>query len=113
MTGRSQKLVLGGMVCFALLILSLPIVIVVAASVTSGNIIAFPPEGFSLKWYQKILEARDLRQAFGRSLLVAVICVLVSVPVGTLAGIALSRYRLRFATGLPTWPISTSASRSG
>ena len=100
MTGRSQKLVLGGMVCFALLILSLPIVIVVAASVTSGNIIAFPPEGFSLKWYQKILEARDLRQAFGRSLLVAVICVLVSVPVGTLSGIALSRYRLRFATGL-------------
>ncbi|RCW87119.1 ABC transporter permease [Paracoccus lutimaris] len=103
MTSPSQKLVIWALVWFAILILTLPIVIVVAASVTSGNMIAFPPEGFSLKWYRKILEARELRQAFWRSLQVSAICVLVSVPVGTLAGIALTRYRLRFAAALQVY----------
>lgn len=100
MISRSQKVVFWSLVWFSVLILSLPTIIVVGASFTAGNIIAFPPEGLSLKWYEKIALARDLRQAFGRSLIVSLICLLVSLPVGTLAGIALTRYRLRFAGAL-------------
>jgi putative spermidine/putrescine transport system permease protein len=96
MTSLSQRLVFWGLVWFSILILSLPTIIVVGASFTAGNIIAFPPEGFSLKWYEKIALARDLRQALGRSIIISLICLLVAVPVGTLAGIALTRYRLRF-----------------
>jgi putative spermidine/putrescine transport system permease protein len=97
MMARSQKIVFWGLVWFSIAILSLPTVIVVGASFTSGNIIEFPPDGFSLKWYGEIALARDLRQAFWRSILVSTICVLLSVPIGTLAGIALARFRLRFA----------------
>lgn len=100
MISRSQKWVFWSLVWFAIVILSLPTIIVVGASFTAGNIIAFPPEGFSLKWYEKIALARDLRAAFWRSMIVAFVCVAISVPIGTLAGIALTRYRLRFAGAL-------------
>ncbi|MCE6951602.1 ABC transporter permease [Cereibacter sphaeroides] len=103
MTSPGQRLMIWSLVWISILILSAPTVVVLGASVTSGNMLAFPPEGFSLKWYQKIALARDLRQAFGRSLVVATVCTLVALPVGTLAGIALSRYRLRFANALQVY----------
>ncbi|GHG86222.1 ABC transporter permease [Pseudodonghicola xiamenensis] len=98
MISATQRRVFWGLVWFSILVLSLPTIIVLGASVTSGNMIAFPPEGFSLKWYEKIALARDIRGAFGRSLIVAFVCLVISVPVGTFAGIALTRYRLRFTS---------------
>lgn len=97
MTATSQRIIFWGLVGFCILILSVPTIIVVGASFTSGNIITFPPEGFSLKWYGKIALARDLQQAFLRSLYVSTVCLIVSVPVGTLAGLALSRFKMRFS----------------
>ncbi|MDT8853592.1 ABC transporter permease [Paracoccaceae bacterium Fryx2] len=93
---RSQILVMWGLVALALVMLSAPTVVVIGASFTSGRMIAFPPEGFSLEWYARIAAAADLRQAFVRSLYVAAICTAVALPVGTLAGLALTKYRLRF-----------------
>lgn len=100
MISPTQKFVFWLLVCFSVLILSLPTLIVVGASFTAGNIIAFPPQGLSFRWYEKIALARDLQQAFGRSLIVSLVCLAVSLPVGTLAGIALTRYRLRFRNAL-------------
>lgn len=97
MISRWQRLTIWTIVWFVVITLSLPTVVVLGASLTSGSIIAFPPEGLSLRWYQKIALARDLRLAFGRSFIVAVICTAVSLPTGTLAGLALARFRLRFA----------------
>lgn len=90
-----KRLSIWSLVWLSILTLSAPTLVVIGASFTAGNMIAFPPEGLSLKWYEKILAARDLRQAFGRSLIVAAVCTGVALPVGTLAGLALSRYRLR------------------
>jgi putative spermidine/putrescine transport system permease protein len=92
----SKTIVLWAMVCCVLVVLSAPTVVVLGASFTSGNIISFPPEGLSLKWYAKIAGARDLWDAFLRSLYVAAVCVIVALPVGTLAGIALAKYAVRF-----------------
>lgn len=103
MISRSQRITFWSLVWFSVVILSLPTVIVVGASFTAGNIISFPPQGLSVKWYEKIALARDLRQAFGRSLIVSFICLAVSLPVGTLAGIALTRYRLRLASALQVY----------
>ncbi|MFN4140414.1 ABC transporter permease [Aestuariivirga sp.] len=103
MISQSQRFVFWALVAFSVVILSVPTIIVVGASFTAGNIIAFPPEGLSVKWYEKIALARDLRQAFWRSLLVSFVCLIVSVPVGTLAGIALTRYRLRFTNALQVY----------
>jgi putative spermidine/putrescine transport system permease protein len=93
---RGQRVTLWVLVTLCVVTLSAPTLVVLGASFTSGNMIAFPPQGFSLKWYAKIALAADLRQAFLRSLVVATICTLVAIPAGTLAGIALARFRLRF-----------------
>lgn len=95
-----RRAVLWGLTGFAVIILSAPTLVVLGASLTAGNIIAFPPDGLSLKWYAKIAAATDLRGAFLRSLRVAVVCTLVALPAGTLAGIALAKFRLRAAGAL-------------
>jgi putative spermidine/putrescine transport system permease protein len=96
MTSRSRSLVLFLLTAFSVLSLSAPTLVVIGASFTAGNIIAFPPEGFTLRWYAAVAGASDLRAAFLRSLYVAAICTIVAVPVGTLAGVALAKYRIRF-----------------
>ncbi len=95
-TGRSKTVVLFAFVAFTVVCLSAPTVVVIGASFTAGKIIAFPPEGLSLRWYAAIADASDLRGAFLRSLYVAAVCTIVAVPVGTLAGVALAKYRIRF-----------------
>ena len=95
-SARGKAIVLWSIVGFCIVTLSAPTLVVLGASFTAGNIIAFPPEGLSLKWYARVAAASDLRDAFLRSLYVATICTLVAVPAGTLAGIALARYRVRF-----------------
>lgn len=100
---RSQQIVYWSLVILTLLTLSAPTFVVLGASFTSGNIIQFPPDGFSLKWYAAIIGEQNLRDAFGRSLIVAIICVLVSLPTGTLAGIALSKFRIRGANAIQVY----------
>lgn len=96
MTNRSKSVVMWVLVAFSVISLSAPTLVVIGASFTAGNIIAFPPEGLSLRWYAAVANATDLRAAFFRSLYVAAICTLVAVPVGTLGGVALAKYRVRF-----------------
>ena len=99
----SQRIVFLCFVLVSIVTLSAPTFVVLGASFTSGNIIQFPPEGFSLKWYGKIIGEVELREAFVRSLQVAAICVLVSLPTGTLAGIALAKYRIKGSNAIQTY----------
>ncbi|MFK7856771.1 MAG: ABC transporter permease [Granulosicoccus sp.] len=92
----NKQFVLWTLVSFSLLTLSLPTIIIIGASFTSGEIIQFPPDGFSLKWYQQLWQLDDFKQAFLRTAYVSFICTLVAIPIGTLAAIATARYRLRF-----------------
>ena len=96
MTDRSKNFAIWAFVTFSLITLSAPTLVIIGASFTAGKIIAFPPQGFSLRWYEAIAMASDLRAAFLRSLYVAIVCTLVAVPIGTLAGVALAKYRIRF-----------------
>ena len=102
-TPRMQNFVFLSFVAVSILTLSAPTLVVLGASFTAGNIIDFPPDGFSLKRYGAILSEQDLRDAFLRSLIVATICVAVSLPTGTLAGIALAKYRVRGGQAIQTY----------
>ena len=58
---------------------------------------AFPPDGFSLRWYGELWRLEDFKDAFLRSLYVSAVCTLISLPAGTLAALALVRAkRLRY-----------------
>jgi len=89
-----------GVALALLLLLAAPSLVVAGASLTAGSIVQFPPEGLSLRWYGKVLEAREVRDAFLRSLEVATVCTALAVPSGTLAAIALARWRFRAALAI-------------
>jgi putative spermidine/putrescine transport system permease protein len=87
-------------VIFNIVFLALPTVVIVLASFTAGDLLTFPPEGFSLRWYERLAAMPEFHRALGRSLYVAAICTLFAIPAGTLAALAMVRYRLRFARAL-------------
>ena len=104
MTGsRSKAIVLWTIVWLDLILLSLPTIIIIGASFTAGDIVQFPPEGFSLKWYSKLWFLDNFKAALLRTLYVSLICTAVSIPAGTLAAIALARFRIRFQTSLQVY----------
>ncbi len=94
--GWSKTLVLWSIVCFVVTTLSLPTIIVIGASFTAGEIIQFPPQGLSLRWYKQLWQLSDFQNALFRTFYVSVICTLISIPIGTLAALATVRYRFRF-----------------
>jgi len=96
----TARLVIWAVVLFDLVFLAVPTLVIVVASFTAGNAIAFPPEGFSLRWYGALWQERAFSDALLRSLWVATVCTAISIPAGTLAAIALARYRIRHATAI-------------
>lgn len=93
---NSKNIVLWSLVSFSLITLSLPTIIIIGASFTGGEIIQFPPKGLSLRWYAELWQMDGFKQAFLRTLYVSLVCTLVSIPVGTLAALAMAKYRMRF-----------------
>lgn len=93
---RSKRIVLWTLVWISIITLSLPTLIVVGASFTAGDIIQFPPDGFSLRWYQRLWHLDDFQNALLRTFYVSIICTIISIPVGTLAALASVRYRMRY-----------------
>lgn len=83
-----------------LVLLAAPSLVVAGASLTAGEIVRFPPDELSLRWYSRILDASELRDALLRSLEVAFVCTALAVPSGTLAAIALARFRFRAALAI-------------
>jgi putative spermidine/putrescine transport system permease protein len=100
---HSKRVVLWSFVIFNLVLLSAPTVIIFGASFTAGEIVTFPPEGFSLRWYGELWRLDDFKDAFLRSAYVSAICTLISLPAGTLAALALVRGRLQFRNSLQVY----------
>jgi putative spermidine/putrescine transport system permease protein len=57
------------------------------------GVIAFPPEGYTLRWFQEAWERRTFQRGFVTSLQVALVAMATGVSLGALASIALVRYR--------------------
>ena len=85
-------------VLFALgmLFLVLPIIVVVFSSFTAGGVIAFPPDGWSFKWYGAALERLDFIAALGTSMVLAVVVTAVTLVLGALVALPIVRGRFRF-----------------
>lgn len=55
-------------------------------------------QGFTLKWYERLLERQDLWAALGNSLKIAAFASIGAMVLGTCAAFALHRYRSRLQT---------------
>ncbi|QRM57318.1 ABC transporter permease [Sinorhizobium sp. BG8] len=84
-----------GMVGVSLAVLAflyLPIVILVIFSFNDSSVTSFPLSGFTLHWYDAVLENSAMLTALGNSLIVAVFATAISVIVGVPAALALDRF---------------------
>lgn len=91
-----------------LLFLILPILIIVPISFSSGNMLAFPLPGFSLRWYETIATTPAWLDAARNSLIIGISSTILSMILGTTAAIGLARARFRFKpllVGLVVSPI--------
>jgi putative spermidine/putrescine transport system permease protein len=70
-----------------------PIVIILVESLTSAGFVAFPPAGFSLRWYAEIPRRPEFIVSITTSVLVATFAAIGATILGGLAGLALVRYR--------------------
>ncbi len=93
MTGRLPRWLLGvtGLVLF---LLHLPVLVLVAFSFNASK---FSVEwtGFTLHWYHRLLERRDILHALSASVFVGVAATVLASIFGTLIALALSRHRFR------------------
>jgi putative spermidine/putrescine transport system permease protein len=95
MTARVDVWVLGASVVAVLLYLLFPIVVVIGTSFNPTTALLFPPQGFSLRWYEQVLGDSEWIESFLVTLQVASLCTLFSLLFGVPAGFALSRYRIK------------------
>lgn len=69
-----------------------PFLIIIAASLSGGNALAFPPDGLSLKWYAKVFTIDSFRESFGVSMFLAIGGTAAALALGIPASYALTRY---------------------
>ena len=81
-----------GLIAFYLI---LPILIVLPMSFSSAEFLTFPPPGLSLKWFQRYFRDSSWVDPTIVSLQVALMAMLLSTTLGTLASMALVRVRMR------------------
>lgn len=77
-----------------LIFLLLPSLIMVPVSFTAGARINWPPQGFSLRWYETLLSSPIWAQAATRSILVAIGAAALAMLIGTPAAFAMARQKL-------------------
>ena len=73
----------------ALIPLLVPTALVVLASLSSGEVLTFPPQGFTLHWYSAMFGDDKVWTALGNSLYVAGVSVAINVVCGVPAALAL------------------------
>ncbi|MDB5829704.1 MAG: potI [Variovorax sp.] len=80
--------------------LLLPIVIIVLMSFNAGEILSFPPQGLSLRWFGALFANEAFMRAIGTSLKIATIATLCSTVIGVAGALYVVRYATRFREGL-------------
>src|SRR3954465_6549986 len=101
----------GSALCWTALFLVLvfllaPILIVIAVSFSPSAIFAFPPEGFSFRWYEAVGRTDLLVSSFWLSVQIAFLSTCISLLLGTLCSIAIVRGYIPGGTAVATFMAS-------
>ena len=72
----------------------LPVLFLPLFSFNKSKYIAFPLKGFTLQWYQKMINTPDLLEALMNSVKVGITVAILSTMFGLLAAKAVTRYRI-------------------
>jgi putative spermidine/putrescine transport system permease protein len=86
--GRIPFIALGVVLALFLLV---PLMVVVPTSWTSGELLEFPPVGFSLRWYERVFQDPTWTDPFKTSLSISFRASLVATVMGTAAALGMRR----------------------
>jgi putative spermidine/putrescine transport system permease protein len=90
---RPAQVLLAAGAVLALVVIYLPLIMVVVNSFNTSTSFTWPPDGFTTKWWDAAWHSDGARSSLLLSLRVAAVATLVSLVLGTMAAIALQRYR--------------------
>ncbi|MCS0504887.1 ABC transporter permease [Ancylobacter mangrovi] len=101
--------ILGGVtIALILIYMMLPSVIVAAAAFSDGETLAFPPQGFSLRWFVRAFTYPDFQTGLINSLIIAAVTSVVATVAGAGYAFVVDRYRFvgrQLLRGMLTAPL--------
>ncbi|MGI6612841.1 MAG: ABC transporter permease subunit [Fastidiosipila sp.] len=96
-----------GFVVFVLFFIVLPLIIVVISAFSGDKMfITFPPSSYSFQWIKSVFLKTEYALSFWLSIKVAVFCTAVSLIIGILAALGLTRFKFRSVDLLKTFFLS-------
>lgn len=97
---RAGRIALWAFAALVLVFLMLPTLIVVPLSFSGSNLLEFPPQSLSLRWYQSFFGSAAWMSALRTSLILGAMTAVLAVPAGLLACLAIHRLGGRVAGGI-------------
>jgi putative spermidine/putrescine transport system permease protein len=70
-----------------------PLIVTFATAFNATTQAAFPPEGYSLRWFKHVFERPEFAGPFYRSLALAIVSGLCAMTLGTMSAVALTKFR--------------------
>jgi len=90
---------LGGLVCVFLIA---PIVIVFPMSLSASPFLEFPPQEYSIRWYESFFSDNRWLRGSWNSLIAAAVTIAISLPIGTLAAVGVNEMKRKTRLWLET-----------
>jgi putative spermidine/putrescine transport system permease protein len=97
---------LAAIAVFTGVLLFLPTVVVILASFTSTSYLSFPPAGFSLRWFARLLASEEILRAARTSVIVAALATVGALGLGVLTAFPLVRGRFRGRDAILTFTLA-------
>ncbi|KAM9863751.1 ABC transporter permease [Leucobacter sp. BZR 635] len=76
--------------------LLMPVLVIVPMSWSESPYLSFPPEGFTMQWYEKFFNDAAWMSSLGHSISIGLLSALLSVVLGTMGALALVRGKFPF-----------------
>ena len=93
-------------VAVMVLFLLAPVLVVIAVAFTPAEFVTFPPPGFSLRWFEKVLSEPEFIQPLWNSFRLGCVSTLVAAVLAVPAAIVMVRYPFRGVRELQTFLLS-------
>lgn len=103
---RPGRLALYAFLVVGLVFMVLPIAIIVVESFNSSPFGQWPPPGFSTRWYKQLVDEGGFGTPAIRSLQLALAATAGSLVAGTLAALAIARYRFPGRRGVQSFIVA-------
>jgi putative spermidine/putrescine transport system permease protein len=90
---QPRRLLMAALGALTIFYLLAPTLVIIPMSFTESSTLGFPPDGFSLRWYEQMLTRSDWSTALRNSSVVAVLTAILATLLGTLAALGMTRGR--------------------